>query len=301
MNTLITLIYFLYFKQFIYSTNIMNMDKITKNPALNNFLLKYNKRNWNQIVLKLSLIALSYLRTLVNQNNYFSLNDLDQVLFKLESVNISRMGNKLKKNIQTKKEKKELFQIYKPPIDNQLKSIKTNEDKKNYYLQEEYNNEKKKLLKQEDNKDKSTISEKKENNKEEKENEVQNEKKIKKEEKKENEEKIKKEEIKNNDISSNSIKTDNINKKQNLNIDVEDPNFKYDNIDEPFLNTDKYDEHLSSIPKFIFPSYKKCTPCHPCHDIDCSKCNYSVGNTKSSNNKKKKSKKNQKNICEDCK
>ena len=243
------------------------MDKITKNPALNNFLLKYNKRNWNQIVLKLSLIALSYLRTIVNQNNYFSLNDLDQVLFKLESINISRMGNKLKKNIQTKKEKKELFQIYKPPIDNQLKSIKINEN----------------------------------NNKVENENEVKNEKTNKKEEKKENEEKIKKEEIKNNEISSNSIKTDIINKKQNLNIDVEDPNFKYDNIDDPFLNTDKYDEHLSSIPKFKFPSYKKCTPCHPCHDIDCSKCNYSVGNTKSSNNKKKKSKKNQKNICEDCK
>ena len=57
------------------------MEKITKNPALNNFLLKYDKRDWDQIVLKLSLIALSYLKTLPETKIFYSLNELDQVLY----------------------------------------------------------------------------------------------------------------------------------------------------------------------------------------------------------------------------
>ena len=81
------------------------MEEITKNPALNNFLSKYNKKNWNQIVLKLSLIALSYLRSLSYQNITINFNDLDQVLFRLESLNISQMEKKQNWKLNKKKMK----------------------------------------------------------------------------------------------------------------------------------------------------------------------------------------------------
>ena len=92
------------------------MEKITKNPALNNFLLKYDKRDWDQIVLKLSLIALSYLKTLPETKIFYSLNELDQVLYKLEDYNISQMGNKQIPKEKRNKKKEKFPQKYKPPI-----------------------------------------------------------------------------------------------------------------------------------------------------------------------------------------
>ena len=74
------------------------MEKITKNPGLNNFLLKYDKRDWDQVVLKLSLIALSYLKTLPEIKNFYNLNKLNEILYKLEDYNISQMGNKKYQN-----------------------------------------------------------------------------------------------------------------------------------------------------------------------------------------------------------
>ena len=117
------------------------MEKITKNPGLNNFLLKYDKRDWDQVVLKLSLIALSYLKTLPETKIFYSLNELDQVLYKLEDYNISQMGNK-KFPKQKKNKKKQLGQIYKPPIENQLKGKKISKEN----LEEENLNDEKKNL-----------------------------------------------------------------------------------------------------------------------------------------------------------
>ena len=234
------------------------MEEITKNPALNNFLSKYNKKNWNQIVLKLSLIALSYLRSLSYQNITINFNDLDQVLFRLESLNISQMGKK--QNWKLNKEKMKFSQIYKPPIDNQLKNMKKN----TFHLQEEYNKE---------------ISQKMENNKKvtnfSNENEKNNNSSNQEDNKKNNVSKLED----NNKEKNNEISSSNLDTKKNENINNnEKESSEY--INEPFLNSDKYDENLTNISRIKFPSYnfKNCTPCHPCHDLDCSKCNYVVGN-----------------------
>ena len=117
------------------------MEKITKNPGLNNFLLKYDKRDWDQVVLKLSLIALSYLKTLPEIKNFYNLNELDEILYKLEDYNISQMGNK-KIPKQKKNKIKQLGQIYKPPIENQLKGKKISKEN----LEEENLNDEKKNL-----------------------------------------------------------------------------------------------------------------------------------------------------------
>ena len=113
------------------------MEKITKNPGLNNFLLKYDKRDWDQIVLKLSLIALSYLKSLPETKIFYSLNDLDQVLYKLEDYNISQMGNKQIPKEKLYKKKEKFPQKYKPPIDNQLKGKKIAKEKLNYSSNDE--------------------------------------------------------------------------------------------------------------------------------------------------------------------
>jgi len=238
------------------------MEEITKNPALNYFLSKYNKKNWNQIVLKLSLIALSYLRSLSYQNIIINFNDLDQVLFRLESLNISQIRKK--RSRKSNKEKIEFSEIYKPPIDNQLKNMK----KDKFNLQEEYNKE---------------ISQKKENI-----YKITNFSNQNEDEEKSNFSKKEKDlsiqednnKGKNNKISSLNLdanKNENKNKKENIKKSEKDLS---EYINEPFLNTDKYDENLTNIPRIRFPSYnlKDCNPCHPCHDLYCSKCNYVVGN-----------------------
>ena len=122
------------------------MEKITKNPGLNNFLLKYDKRDWDQIVLKLSLIALSYLKSLPETKIFYSLNDLDQVLYKLEDYNISQMGNKQIPKGKRNKKKEKLPQNYKPPIDNQLKGKKIPKEKLNYSSNDENVNNNNEIL-----------------------------------------------------------------------------------------------------------------------------------------------------------
>ena len=35
---------------------------ISKNPTINNFLVKYEKKDWNTVLIKLCLIAIEYLK-----------------------------------------------------------------------------------------------------------------------------------------------------------------------------------------------------------------------------------------------
>ena len=62
------------------------MEDITQNPALNEFLQKYDKRDWNEVILKLCLISLGYL----NANNpkpLYSFDELDEVLLNFQNQN----------------------------------------------------------------------------------------------------------------------------------------------------------------------------------------------------------------------
>jgi len=230
------------------------MEKITKNPALNNFLFKYNKKDWNQVVLKLSLIALSYLHSLQYQKNFYSLNDLDQILFKLESLNISQM-NKTKQIEKNNINKNELSQIYKPPIDNQLKRKKINKKNDSLNSKDLQKEEEKNLLKFEENK------------------------------------------ISNMNKNEINNKIDNKNENENNKEEIIDNNF----INEPFLNSNKYDENLTLIPRIKFPSYKDCSHCHPCLNPNCPKCNYLIGNFNKNNEKNQNKSIDNKKICDDCK
>lgn len=62
------------------------MEDITQNPALNEFLQKYDKQDWNEVILKLCLISLGYL----NANNpkpLYSFDELDEVLLNFQNQN----------------------------------------------------------------------------------------------------------------------------------------------------------------------------------------------------------------------
>ena len=62
------------------------MDEIIQNPAINEFLQKYDQRDWNQVIIKLCLISLGFL----NSNNpkpLYSFDELDEVLLNFQNEN----------------------------------------------------------------------------------------------------------------------------------------------------------------------------------------------------------------------
>ena len=62
------------------------MDEIIQNPAINEFLQKYDKRDWNQVIIKLCLIALGFLHS-NNPKPLYSFDDLDEVLLNFQNEN----------------------------------------------------------------------------------------------------------------------------------------------------------------------------------------------------------------------
>ena len=78
------------------------MEDITQNPALNELLQKYDKQDWNEVILKLCLISLGYL----NANNpqpLYSFDELDEVLlnlFKKSIKTIKKNNNFFTKNMK---------------------------------------------------------------------------------------------------------------------------------------------------------------------------------------------------------
>ena len=62
------------------------MEQITQNPLLNEFLQKYDKRDWNDVILKLCLISLGYLNS-TNPKPVYSFDELDDVLLNFQNEN----------------------------------------------------------------------------------------------------------------------------------------------------------------------------------------------------------------------
>ena len=69
-----------------------------KNPSINNFLYKYDKRDWNSVLIKLCLIAIEYLKDENIRKNFYTFDDLEEIL------NVIR-NNNYKKPIQIIKHK----------------------------------------------------------------------------------------------------------------------------------------------------------------------------------------------------
>ena len=69
-----------------------------KNPSINNFLNKYDKRDWNSVLIKLCLIAIEYLKDENIRKNFYTFDDLEEIL------NVIR-NNNYKKPIQIIKNK----------------------------------------------------------------------------------------------------------------------------------------------------------------------------------------------------
>ena len=62
------------------------MDEIMQNPAINEFIQKYDKRDWNQVIIKLCLISLGYLN-FNNPKPLYSFDELDEVLLNFQNEN----------------------------------------------------------------------------------------------------------------------------------------------------------------------------------------------------------------------
>jgi hypothetical protein len=63
---------------------------ISKNPTINNFLVKYEKKDWNTVLIKLCLIAIEYLKDESIKKNFYSFEILDEILNYLRNMNYKR-------------------------------------------------------------------------------------------------------------------------------------------------------------------------------------------------------------------
>ena len=67
------------------------MDNIiSKNPTINNFLVKYEKKDWNTVLIKLCLIAIEYLKDESIKKKFYSFDILDEILNNLRNMNYKR-------------------------------------------------------------------------------------------------------------------------------------------------------------------------------------------------------------------
>ena len=55
-------------------------SSVIKNPVINNFLNKYDKRDWNDVLIKLCLIAIEYLKDCSIKTNFYTFDNLDDIL-----------------------------------------------------------------------------------------------------------------------------------------------------------------------------------------------------------------------------
>ena len=63
---------------------------ISKNPTINNFLVKYEKKDWNSVLIKLCLIAIEYLKDESIKKNFYTFEILDEILNDLRNMNYKR-------------------------------------------------------------------------------------------------------------------------------------------------------------------------------------------------------------------
>ena len=63
---------------------------ISKNPTINNFLVKYEKKDWNSVLINLCLIAIEYLKDESIKKNFYSFEILDEILNDLRNMNYKR-------------------------------------------------------------------------------------------------------------------------------------------------------------------------------------------------------------------
>lgn len=70
---------------------------VIKNPNINNFLNNYDKRDWNEVLVKLCLIAIEYLKDSSIKKNFYNFDNLDDILNNLRNKNYKLIPNNLNK------------------------------------------------------------------------------------------------------------------------------------------------------------------------------------------------------------
>ena len=70
---------------------------VIKNPTINNFLYNYDKRDWNDVLVKLCLIAIEYLKDTSIKKNFYNFDNLDDILNDIRNKNYKTVPNNLNK------------------------------------------------------------------------------------------------------------------------------------------------------------------------------------------------------------
>ena len=73
-------------------------SSVIKNPVINNFLNKYDKRDWNDVLIKLCLIAIEYLKDCSIKTNFYTFDNLDDILNTIRNNHYKIIPNKLNKD-----------------------------------------------------------------------------------------------------------------------------------------------------------------------------------------------------------
>jgi hypothetical protein len=103
-------------------------EEVLKNQFINEFLENYNKKDWNDIVVKVLKIGLLSIKKNIIKKNVYSLNDLDNLIKDLEKNN-DNVENKNIKNIN-KNEINNIKDLNEEKIENNEEEIEKNEEKK---------------------------------------------------------------------------------------------------------------------------------------------------------------------------
>ena len=82
------------------------MDKITKVQEVSSFIVNFDNKYWNEVILRLTIIGIRYVTN--NYQNTFSwkLNDLNNILEQLNKKKDSKRYNNKNKHNNKKKKKK---------------------------------------------------------------------------------------------------------------------------------------------------------------------------------------------------
>ena len=85
------------------------MDKITKVQEVSSFIVNFDNKQWNEVILRLTIIGIRYVTN--NYKNIFSwkLKDLNEIIDQLNKTHISlkSISNNNKSNKKKKDTKKE--------------------------------------------------------------------------------------------------------------------------------------------------------------------------------------------------
>ena len=85
-------------------------EEVLKNQFINEFLKNYNKKDWNNIVVKVLNIGLLYSKNNLKKD-LFTMKDFDNLIKELENNNIESKKD-LKDNLKREKEEKLNFIIF---------------------------------------------------------------------------------------------------------------------------------------------------------------------------------------------